>query len=326
MKCLIAVALFATIPGLAATSLREPVSGLAGFQVLPISPLPSQAAELSWACEGHVQALAGSGSMYALAVTAPHLLVSYAGSELDLRDPQTGFTVANLRRSEFDLGTGIALSQLGLGIGSFDLAIGGDLVRSKALDLDSGFPSRLSSWVDPSIQLRLGANRISAQLRRVISLERDSGITSDPILDVGFGSVRENGLQWGIGASIPLEGDREFGLQVGAEKTFSQSLAFRVQGSTLYKKTLSTLPADSVARREGTTQLVRTGLGLAVGTTLRFRPWLSDRDPSWIQPVVDPFQGTGFGHFLYDWEIGAVIQLDALSGSSTAGVTIGRWF
>lgn len=321
MKRLFATACAAAIPVFAGTSLREPVSGLAAFQVLPVSAFPSQSAGLCWASEGHAQLMAGSGSMYALAVTAPHLRISYAGDDLDLRDPQTGYTISDLRRSEFNLGTGIAISQLGLAMGGFDLAIGGDLVRAKSRDLDASLPSRLSSWVDPSFQMRWGAARISASLKRVIPLETDSGIYRDPVVDVGFGAVRENGLQWGVGTTIPLADDREFGLQVGAEKTFSQALSFRVEGTTLYRKSYSKLVADSGQRK-----WIRSGLGLAVGTTLRFRPWLSDRDPSWIQPVVDPFQGTALGHFLYDWEIGAVIELDALSGKSTAGVTVGRWF
>jgi len=314
------VALAAAIPAMAATSLREPVSRFGAFQVLPDAPYPSQSAGLSWASEGHAQFLAGTGSMYGMAVTAPHLRVSYASSDLELFDAQTKSRTTDLRRSEFDLGTGIALSQMGLGGGRFDLAVGGDLVRVKSRDIMWGLPSRKASWFEPSVQVRFGSNRLSASVERLVELERDSAYPRDAVTKIGFGAVRADGLQWGIGASVPLNDDREFGLQVGAEKNFSQALSFRLQGSTLYHKAPSTVAADS-----GKRLWIQSGLGLAVGTTLRFRPWLVDRDPAWLQGLVDP-GGEGWARYIYDWEVGAMIQLDALASKSSATVTIGRWF
>lgn len=317
----LAACLLAAVPALAATSLREPVSGFAGFQALPVAPVASHSAVSSWASEGRVAFLGGTGAMYGLAVTAPHLRLSYAGSDLDLRDPQTEDPLASLRRSRFEMGTGIALSQLGLDFGTFDLALGADLVRQRARDVDVAGSKRSAIWSDLSTRVKLGATHVSVATSEVFLLDVDSGVHRDPTLDLGVGQVRAGGLQWGLGASIPLHEDREFGLRVAAEKTFSQALSFRVQGSTLYRKSASTLAADSGQRK-----WIRSGLGLAVGTSLRFRPWLADRDPTWIRGVVDPLGGGAKARYLYDWEIGAQVQLDALSGKSTAGVTLGRWF
>ncbi len=317
----LAASLLAVVPALAATSLREPVSGFAGFQALPVSPFASHSAVSSWASEGRVALLGGTGAMYGLAVTAPHLRLSYAGSDLDLRDPQTEDPLASLRRSRFEMGTGIALSQMGLDFGAFDLALGADLVRQRARDVDIAGSKRGAVWGDLSTRIKFGGTQISVASSDVFLLDVDSGVYRDPTLDLGVGQVREGGLQWGLGASIPLHEDREFGLRVAAEKTFSQALAFRVQGSTLYRKSASTLAADSGQRK-----WIRSGLGLAVGTSLRLRPWLADRDPTWIRGVVDPFAGSKTARYLYDWEIGAQVQLDALSGKSTAAVTLGRWF
>lgn len=321
MKRLSTAALIAAIPVCAATSMREPVSGLASFQALPLAPLPAQSAGLSWASEGRVQFIGGSGSMYGVGVCAPHLRVAYSGSDLDLRDPQTEDVLDEMRQSRFELGSGIALSQMGVDFGSVDLALGADLVRSKSRDLDLTQQSRTISWADVSTQLKLGGVRISAGLDRALILDGDSGTYRDPVVDLGFGSVRDDGLQWGLGATIPLHDDREFGMQLGVEKTFSQALSFRVQGSTLYRKSISSIASDSGERK-----WIRSGLGLAVGTSLRFRPWLADRDPTWIQALIDPFSGGAVARFLYDWEIGAMVQLDALTGTSKAGATVGRWF
>lgn len=321
MKNIALAALALSIPAMAATSLREPVSGFGAFEALPEAPYPSLAAGLSWASEGHVQILAGTDPRYALAVTAPHLRVAFANADLSLVDPQTGDHKLSRRRSEFDLGTGIAISQLGLGMGAFDIAFGGDLVRIKERDLDRFVPSQKASWFEPSVQVRTGSTRITASLERFVELERDSLYSKDAVAKLGYGAVRSDGLQWGLGVAVPLNDDREFGLQVGAEKNFSQALSFRLQGSTLYHKATSALAADSGQRK-----WIRSGLGLAVGTTLRFRPWLADRDPAWIQNVVDPFRGDAWARYVYDWEIGAMVQLDALGSKSSAAVTIGRWF
>ena len=317
----LAACLLAAVPVLAATSLREPVSGFAGFQALPVAPLASHSAASSWVSEGRVAFLGGTGAMYGLAVTAPHLRLAYAGSDLDLRDPQTENPIASFRRSRFEMGTGIALSQLGLDFGPFDLALGADLVRQRVRDVDVAGSKRGAIWSDLSTRARIGAMQVSVATDNVFLLDVDSGVHRDPTLDLGLGQVREGGLQWGLGVSIPLHEDREFGLQVAAEKTFSQALSFRVQGSTLYQKTSSTLAADSGQRK-----WIRSGLGLAVGTSLRFRPWLADRDPEWIRGVVDPLGGSPKARYVYDWEIGTQVQLDALSGKSTAAVTLGRWF
>mgnify|MGYP001020544949 CR=1 FL=1 len=314
-------AAIAAIPVWAATSMREPVSGLSSFQALPVAPLPAQSAGLAWGSEGRVQFIGGSGGMYGVAVCAPHLRVAYSGSDLNLRDPQTDDIVDRTRQTGFELGSGIALSQIGIGFGEFDLALGADLVRGRARDLDTVSPSRTASWGDVSTQLRWGTVRIEASLRRALMLDADSGTYRDPVVDIGYGSVREDGLQWGLGATVPLHDDREFGLRLGVEKTFSQALSFRVQGSTLYRKSVSSIVADSGERK-----WIRSGLGLAVGTSLRFRPWLVDRDPTWIQSLIDPLSGGAAARFLYDWELGAMVQLDALTGKSTAGATLGRWF
>ena len=67
----LAACLLAAVSALAATSLREPVSGFAGFQALPVAPVASHSAVASWASEGRVALLGGTGAMYGLAVTAP---------------------------------------------------------------------------------------------------------------------------------------------------------------------------------------------------------------------------------------------------------------
>jgi hypothetical protein len=321
MNKLVSVATIVAIPAMAATSLRDPISRFGAFQVLPDAPFPSQAAGLSWASEGHAQILAGTGGMYGMSVTAPHLRVSYATSDLELFDAQTKSRTTDLRRSEFDLGTGIAMSQMGIGGKSFDVAVGADLVRVKSRDIMWGLPGRKASWFEPSVQARFGSNRISASFERLLELERDSAFPLDAVTKIGFGAVRADGLQWGVGVSVPMNDDREFGLQVGAEKNFSQALSFRLQGSTLYHKAPSTVAADS-----GKRLWIQSGLGMAVGTTLRFRPWLADRDPIWLKGLVDPGRGDGWARYLYDWEIGALVQLDALASKSSATVTIGRWF
>lgn len=321
MKRILSLALVAILPGFAATSQREPVSGLVAFDALPQASMPAHAVGLGWVSEGHAQGLVGSGPLYAAAVTAPNFKVSYAKGDLDLRDGQTDHSIAMLRRSQFTLGSGIALSQVGLGLGAFDWGIGADLVRTKVWDLDGASAESISSWMDVSSEWRWGVHRIDASVDQAAMLESEASVQRDPRLNLGYGQARSDGLQWGGVLTLPIKDDREFGFGLAIEKTFSQSLGFRVQGNTLYKKTVSTLPADDGARK-----WIRSGLGLAVGTSLRFRPWLSDRDPVWIRKLVDPMDGGGLARYLYDWELGTQIQIDAIGSRTAASATLGRWF
>jgi hypothetical protein len=303
--------LLAAMSAGAVTSYRPDLAVQAG-SVLPEAVHPRDGAALGFLEEGRITGLVGQGGDVAMALSAPHFSVLDEAQDLRLRDPIHPDSVRfSGRIHRLQLATGLALSQLGIHGGDWDLAMGVALVR-QSVEAESGWegkaPATLEDGVsvEPSLAWQQGDWTMGTALRTGQELALRIGRNLEP-----------RAMEWGFEVGIPLRTGEEFKASAGVSKTFSQALSFEAQGSTSYRK---------AAGADGVSRLQRQSLGMQLGTSLRLRPWVSGRDPEWIANIIDPFQGTQLARWSYDWGIGVQADWDALAAQARGAVSLTRWF
>jgi hypothetical protein len=285
-------------------------SGLQEFEVLPGGTHPRDAAMLGMLEEGCASGQLGSRGEGGVAVTAPHFQVLDQRQEEVQRNPaSTDSVLWRGKVHRLQLGTGLALSQLGLGGKEWDLAAG-VAVTSQSAEAEKGHAWRQApedgTVIEPSLRLRLGEWQCGTALR------------NQGELALSVGKVRkEIAMQWGVELGLPTRDGGEVMARTALRKGFSDAFGFSVGGSTSYRKRPDATGKESFQRQS---------LGVQVGTSLRFRPWVEDRDPEWLQTLVDPLRGTTVASWLWDWEVGLQTRWDAIDADTRTSVTLSRWF
>lgn len=302
----------------AATSLRAPTSAQA-FDVAPGAPHPVRAADLAWLDGGLASAHLASGPEGGAILSAPNFQVAYGmtrGEEVDPLRPE--ILIDAMERTRLRLGTGLALSQVGVALEGFDVALGAAFERD-AIRFDESDVDGSRQWVDMSGSARLGNWRLGAELAEAVVVSSDSGLGRDRHLALELGRLHEDGFSWGVGMDLPLEDDGETGLRAGMSRDFRGAMLFQGEIATTYAK--SPDPAG------GGDRLVRRSLDLRLGTRLRFRPWVASDDPEWLRSIVDPRVGGGVdGFILRGWEVGVSAGWDFVTGNAKPSIEVGKAF
>ena len=292
------------------------------FDVVSSSTHPSAAAELAWLEGGLASGFVSTRPEGEGVVSAPHFQVLYGRMRVEPTAPfQTDSIVDRLDRTTLRLGTGMALSQLGLASpnpGSFDLALGAAFERT---DLESYWYALDGGrqWLDVSVAARMGGWRAAVVLAEALEISSDSGFEGDRHLEVDLGRDHGDGLSWGCGFDLPLEKDGTAGLRLGLSRVFRDALVFQGEMATAY--------ADETNAETGKREFVRRSLDLRLGTRLRFRPWGIDEGDSWMRRIVDPKILPGpDGFLLRGWEVGLSAGWDVVSKSAHPAFEIARSF
>lgn len=308
----------AAATSLAATAPRAPLATFA-FDAIPGQGHPASPAELAWLDQGRVTGVVATGPEAQAVLSAPHFQVVYAGRDRSVVDAFRPDSVVDERRTtSLRLGTALALSQVGLGAGTFDLSFGAAWQRDR-IRQSAWSPGGNRQWVDLSASARLGTWRVGASLEEFLAISSDSGLPGDRRLELEAGRVWDDGLAWGAGLDLPLDGGGEFGLRAGVSREFRQALEFRGALSTSYSR--------DVDPRDGARRLVRRGLELKLGTRLKFRPWVSAEDPAWMRAVIDPARGeSGSDFLLRGWEVGVSAGWDMVTGKARPALELTRSF
>ena len=160
--------------------------------------------------------------------------------------------------------------------------------------------------IEPSIALRTGDWSWGAALRAEGELS----------LRVGK-ERRESALSWGAELGLPTEDGREVTARLALRKGFSDAFAFQSGVSTSYRN------REDV---DGAKRFQRQSLGLQLGTSLRFRPWLEGRDPQWLQGLVDPLHSSAAARYLWDWELSLQTRWEVQDADAKTSVSLSRWF
>ena len=182
------------------------------------------------------------------------------------------------------------------------------LVRTEA-DSQRGHwtqPPEAGTVIEPSIALRTGDWSWGAALRAEGELS----------LRVGK-ERRESALSWGAELGLPTEDGREVTARLALRKGFSDAFAFQSGVSTSYRN------REDV---DGAKRFQRQSLGLQLGTSLRFRPWLEGRDPQWLQGLVDPLHSSAAARYLWDWELSLQTRWEVQDADAKTSVSLSRWF
>ena len=299
----------------AVTSERSPDGGLF-FSVLPGSEHLGAAAELGFVDQARVSLWAGSESELGARVVAPWFEVFQGSRQIERRDPlQTDRVLPLEEHRDLRLATALSASLLGLGSERRDVALGASFGHRTQTVV--GIPGESDrSWLDLSAALRWEAWRVRASVHEALVLQ-GSGL--DPRLGFGLGRALETGLAVGAELVAPLESGGLWGLQLGGEKILREAVVFRGQLGTQYGKSLG---LDSTAGAV----FQRQALTLALGTGLRFRPWRPSVDPLWVKALVQPFGEAPISAWLYDFELGVQVEMDAISGQARSQLMVSRTF
>lgn len=308
----------AAAASMAASAPRGPLAGFA-FDMVPGEGHPAQSAELAWLDRGRVSAVASTGPESEAILSAPHFQVVYAHQDRNVVDAFRPEMILDKRRAaSLRLGTGLALSQVGLGGEDLDLAVGAAYQRDRIRHAWRS-PSGSRQWVDLSVAAKVGTWRLGAGLEEFLLIATDSGLPRDRRLELELGRRWNDGLAWGAGLDLPLVDGGEIGLRAGVSREFRQALEFRGALATSYEKGVD--PRDDARR------YVRRSLELRLGTRLKFRPWVSADDPAWMRGVVDPAPGLSPGDFLLrGWEVGVSAGWDMVTGKARPALEVSRTF
>ena len=136
------------------------------------------------------------------------------------------------------------------------------------------------------------------------------------------GSWSNSEYRYRLGYVHPL--DWQFGMLVYQNPALSKGFGFQPEFEKVFHQ--------SIRIRAGLhSQYVYPALlerQIMLGMSLRFRPWRTDVDPTWLKLLVAPGadSGSGWGKYLYDWELSVDVAVDQLYPASNAVVTISRWF
>lgn len=288
------------------------------FDAAPGASHPGLASELAWLDGAKVTGALSSAPEYVGALSAPNFQVVFGRATNSITDPfDTRSEIEEVDALRLRLGTGLALSQVGLAGGAFDASLGVAYDRDR-IRLDRAGLDGSRQWLDLSASARAGTWRIGAALAEAVVLESDSGLPEDPRLETRLGRVLADGTSWGTGLEVPLRGEGETGLRVGVGRAFREAVEFQGELATTYARV-----ANPVLGRK---EWVRRSLELRLGTRLRFRPWVSLDDPSWLRPVVDPLGASREGFLLRGWELGVSASWDLVGGKARPAVELSRSF
>lgn len=289
------------------------------FDAAPGASHPGLASDLAWLDGAKITGAISSAPEHVGVLSAPNFQVFFGRVASSVADPfDADREIDEMETLRLRLGTGLALSQVGLAGGGFDAALGVAYERDR-IRLDEADVDGSRQWVDLSASVRAGSWRFGAGLAEAAVLDADSGLPDDPRLEARLGRVLADGTSWGTGLEIPLRPDGETGLRVGLGRAFRDAVEFQGELATSYARLENPL--------HGGKEWVRRSLELRLGTKLRFRPWVPLDDPSWLRPVVDPLGGVAQeGFLLRGWELGVSASWDLVGGKARPAVELSRSF
>lgn len=307
---------------LAAAAQRE-VMAFASFDATPSAPHPPLAAELAWMDGGRISAFASARPEGEGVVSAPHFQLLYGKGRCErVATLPRDSVVDRYDRTRLRLGTGLALSQIGLlegAPGGFDVALGASFERAQSVSRWTTLDG-MRQWVDVSLAVRKGCWSVGATLVDAATISTDSGIDGARALGLKLQRTSREGLDWGGSLDVPLESGGEAALRLGVSRDFRDALSFQGELATSY--------GDEVDHETGDRELVRKSLEIRLGSRLKFRPWGASEGDSWMRKFVDPqgLRARSGGFLLRGWELGVSAGWDLVGGQAVPAVELAKRF
>ncbi|MGL1904020.1 MAG: hypothetical protein OCC49_17930 [Fibrobacterales bacterium] len=299
---------------------RYPISPILYYSALPNPMHTEVSSELSMESRGAFSYSFSQNAQQAIALKAPlfHIFSAretyfkFHEDPKDLSDTLNSINRAQptqiYKRMYFVLGSGVSLSHLGMNTKNFNAALGVHYM-SRLLDpegnnrLPGGEKELLERSIVPSATVRY--KKLQGSL-----LFSDFNITS---------KAGMRGTTWQAGAKLTILADVEksFEVSLAGEKIFYDAITIKGHfggqwlSNEIYQQTYS------------------------FNTSLRFRPYNSKKDPSWLRLFIDPLQfevlstkakSHPFSHFIYNIEVGVGVYSDIETKDTFTNMTISKLF